>query len=271
MLNRRWRLHADRAPGRDRDHRGLDRPVAARRPGRARGGPPRPVHQQPEAARPGRSTTTSRPHTMLPLGRVWAPLPGIPFPSFFMGGPEHDLVHADASPVRAAGAVQRLQLLDRHRGTAPVPTACRSDHDQFDGLRDEARLPSSARATMTAHSTLSLADQWVRHRRHTRKLRRELGQHAVAPTKLRRRDRHAQSARDLYPIGIRSLLGQAGRDHRRDQLDGLHGRDAAGPTERRPGCRLDPGGGLREPIYSQQLPGFLRRRGPRDRRRRPAR
>jgi prepilin-type N-terminal cleavage/methylation domain-containing protein/prepilin-type processing-associated H-X9-DG protein len=24
-------------------------------------------------------------HTMLPLGRVWAPLPGIPFPSFFMG------------------------------------------------------------------------------------------------------------------------------------------------------------------------------------------
>ncbi len=24
-------------------------------------------------------------HSMLPLGRVWAPLPGIPFPSFFMG------------------------------------------------------------------------------------------------------------------------------------------------------------------------------------------
>ena len=24
-------------------------------------------------------------HTMLPLGRVWTPLPGIPFPSFFEG------------------------------------------------------------------------------------------------------------------------------------------------------------------------------------------
>ena len=46
------RFHADRAAGRDRDHRGPDRPAAARRAGGPRGGPARPVRQQPEAARP---------------------------------------------------------------------------------------------------------------------------------------------------------------------------------------------------------------------------
>ena len=77
-------------------------------------------------------------HSMLPLGRVWTPLPGIPFPSFFMGCSEHDLVHADAAAVRAAGTVQRLQLRDRPRGS------CRRDGHavgiphQLDGLRDEA-------------------------------------------------------------------------------------------------------------------------------------
>ena len=47
------RLHADRIAGGDRDHRGPDRPAAARRPGGPRGGPAGPVHQQPQAARPG--------------------------------------------------------------------------------------------------------------------------------------------------------------------------------------------------------------------------
>ena len=46
-------LHADRAAGRDRDHRGPDRPAAAGRPGGPRGRPPRPVRQQPQADRPG--------------------------------------------------------------------------------------------------------------------------------------------------------------------------------------------------------------------------
>ena len=51
----RWQpgFHADRAARRHRDHRGVDRPAAAGRAGGARGGPPRPVHQQPEAVRPG--------------------------------------------------------------------------------------------------------------------------------------------------------------------------------------------------------------------------
>ncbi len=48
------RLHPDRIARRHRDHRRPDRPVAARRAGRPRSRPPRPVHQQPQAARPGR-------------------------------------------------------------------------------------------------------------------------------------------------------------------------------------------------------------------------
>ena len=47
----RW-VHADRAAGGDRDHRGPDRPAPARRPGGPRGGPAGPVRQQPEADRP---------------------------------------------------------------------------------------------------------------------------------------------------------------------------------------------------------------------------
>ena len=46
-------LHADRAPGGDRDHRRAHRPAAAGRAVGPRGGPPRPVHEQPEADRPG--------------------------------------------------------------------------------------------------------------------------------------------------------------------------------------------------------------------------
>ena len=44
-------FHADRASGRHRDHRRLDRPAVAGGAGRARGGPARPVREQPDAAR----------------------------------------------------------------------------------------------------------------------------------------------------------------------------------------------------------------------------
>ena len=46
-------LHPDRAAGRDRDHRGPDRAVAARGAVGPRGRPPRPVRQQPQADGPG--------------------------------------------------------------------------------------------------------------------------------------------------------------------------------------------------------------------------
>ena len=47
------RLHPDRAAGGDRDHRRADRPAPARGPGGARGRAACPVHEQPQAARPG--------------------------------------------------------------------------------------------------------------------------------------------------------------------------------------------------------------------------
>ena len=47
------RLHADRTAGRDRDHRGPDRPALAGGPGGPRGGQADAVRQQPQADRPG--------------------------------------------------------------------------------------------------------------------------------------------------------------------------------------------------------------------------
>ena len=48
------RFHPHRTLGRHRDHRGLDFAAAARRAVGSRGGPPGPVHQQPQADRTGR-------------------------------------------------------------------------------------------------------------------------------------------------------------------------------------------------------------------------
>ena len=87
------RLHADRAAGRDRDHRGPDRPAAAGGAVGPRGGPAHPVHQQPQADRPGDAqlrivhTATSRrplrPHADLrrpafPAGQPAGPGPALP-------------------------------------------------------------------------------------------------------------------------------------------------------------------------------------------------
>ncbi len=47
------RVHPDRAARRHRHHRRVDRPAAPRRASGARGRPASPVHQQPQAARPG--------------------------------------------------------------------------------------------------------------------------------------------------------------------------------------------------------------------------
>ena len=44
-----------------------------------------------------------------------------------------------------------------------------------------------------------------------------------------------------------------------------------GPGQRRPGCGLDPGRHVHEPVHPEQLEGFLRRGRPAGRRRRPAR
>ena len=129
-------LHPDRAAGGDRDHRRADRPAAARRPGRPRGGPADPVHEQPEADR-------HRP-AQLPLGRQLrsrsgsssraAPnpsgtqRPGHPRPALAVVGPgaavalhgadgrlqRHELQLADRPGAGRVGPVRRL-----HRRTSP--------------------------------------------------------------------------------------------------------------------------------------------------------
>ena len=66
-------FHADRAAGGDRDHRRPDRAAPARRPGGPRGGPADPVHQQPQAARPGAAELPLRITNCFPPGRLARP------------------------------------------------------------------------------------------------------------------------------------------------------------------------------------------------------
>ena len=108
--------------------------------------------------------------------------------------------------------------------------------------------------------------------RYPRELRGQLGQHAVGPAKLGRRYGHARTCRSsICASAFGHSADPARPDHRRHQHDGLHGRDAPGPDQRRPRGRLDPGGGVHEPVHAQRLAGLLRRRRPADRRGRPAR
>ena len=62
------RVHADRAAGRHRDHRGPDRPAPARGAGGPRGRPPRPVRQQPQADRAGDAQLPRRQRPSCPPG-----------------------------------------------------------------------------------------------------------------------------------------------------------------------------------------------------------
>ena len=66
------RFHADRAAGGDRHHRRPDRPALAGRAVGPRGGPPRPVHQQPQADRPGPAQLPHG-HRHVPDGRLEEP------------------------------------------------------------------------------------------------------------------------------------------------------------------------------------------------------
>ena len=91
-------------------------------------------------------------HSMLPLGRVWAPLPGIPFPSFFMGAQNTTWFTQMLPAVRAAGALQRLQLRDRHRGAARRRRHADRRSRSIRRSTGRSSTPSSARATTIAIS-----------------------------------------------------------------------------------------------------------------------
>ena len=64
------RIHTDRAPGGDRDHRGVDCTLAAGRAGRARGGASHAMHQQHEADWPGAAPVSLDLRRLPPAGSV---------------------------------------------------------------------------------------------------------------------------------------------------------------------------------------------------------
>ena len=120
-------IHPDRAPGRHRDHRRADRPAAARGAGRARGGPADPVHQQPEADRPGAA--------QLPPDATTASRRG-PWPYFLNGNVNSTTFYNNHGPsaharmlpyLEQAVALQRPELLDVSIFNDPV-----GDRDELD-------------------------------------------------------------------------------------------------------------------------------------------
>ena len=141
------RIHADRAAGGDRHHRGSDRSAAACGPGGPRGRPPLAVHQQPEAARVGGAQLHPDEQRAAASNVV-----------SLQRGPELGMeLRLAPLPVAVPGAgdaVQRLQLLDRHvrqRGggylpagkhNGPVRTVKRAD---LPLRRDQSPAPESQR------------------------------------------------------------------------------------------------------------------------------
>ena len=109
-------FHPDRAAGRHRHHRGPDRAAAAGRAVGARGRPPRPVHQQPQAARPGRRTTTSAANNVFPQGIQFQANPDGPCNCYTSGS--FLVAHARSTSSRAS--VQRDEL--QHRTCTPPRT-----------------------------------------------------------------------------------------------------------------------------------------------------
>ena len=114
------RLHPDRAPGGDRDHRRPDRPAAAGGAGGARGGAADAVRQQPEAARPGAAQLPRR-RGDIPDGLRRAEQ--VPAPVSRWGdrhGERMGLGGDDPAPARAGGPLQRGQFRSRGRGPARI-------------------------------------------------------------------------------------------------------------------------------------------------------
>ena len=152
------RLYPDRAPGGDRDHRRLDRAALAGGAGRPRGREARPMHQQPQADRPGDAQL--REHLREPPARRLAaprarqeprrpgraagqcrvvPLPDPPFHGagerLQPGEHQHVDVQHGELPARGGRVGRRpfgaeLGLLDGDQ-RVPLPVVARSGDDQL--------------------------------------------------------------------------------------------------------------------------------------------
>ncbi len=210
-------------------------------------------------------------HTMLPLGRVWAPLPGIPFPSFFVG--DRTRRGSPRCSPSSSSRPSTTPTTSRSASTArSAATACRSASRSI--RRSTGRSSAAFQCPSDNDRTFNII--WPTNgyviAGHAGQLRGELGQHPVGPAELRRRHGDAQPAGGLPAVGVRAQPDPAGLDHRRDQQYGLHGRDAPGPGQRRPRVRSGPWAPMFMSRFTpEQLEGLLRRRGPAGRRRRPAR
>ena len=156
------RIHADRAPGGDRDHRGPDCALASRRAGRTRGGEAVAVRQQPEAIRPGDSELRHR--EGVASARRQHPLPG-PAMSIHAG----ELRHEDAAPPlpRADHTVQ-LDQLELHRrdghgserypgddSDQQLPLPVRRQRSRSGPIPSRTASPGRTRSDMAAMPTTS--------------------------------------------------------------------------------------------------------------------
>ncbi len=265
------RLHADRAPGGDRDHRGPDRPAAARGPGRPRGGAAGPVRQQREAARPG--------DPQLRVGPLDAP--------------------ARAGSGRRCRA-SRSPRSSRVRRTRPGSRRCSPQFEQqalsnafnfsigIEGPPGADGMPIGFAINSTVYGTKLAAFQcpsdndrdlnliWpsngYRDPGDARELRRELGQHPVGPAELRRRHGDAR----ISPSSIGSRPSATPPIRLAAIIDGTSStvftaETLQGQDQRRPRRGLDPRCSLHEPVHPERHEGLLRRRRPAGRRRRPPR
>ena len=196
------RLHPDRAARRHRDHRRPDRALASRRAVGPRGGPPCPVHQQPQAARPGPGQLREL-QRLVPDGVLLAVVRRLGIAG--LRRQHRQRLRPDGRPaalLRAGPAVQRLQ----HLGARPSATQnatvdgtgvgtlwCPSD-GSIQGYRATSTRPARSTTTVPASDVLhqlprqlGLLDGQSR-RRDNRRCRRHAAPPRGAPA-VQRRDR----------------------------------------------------------------------------------
>ena len=196
---------------------------------------------------------------MLPLGRVWAPLPAIPFPSFFMGA-QNTTWFTQMLPVFEQQALYNAYNFST--GT--------------EGLLGADGMPVGVPINSTVYGTKLYAFQcpsdnerdfstiWPTNGYLIRGTR---GNYVVSwgNTQWGQQDTAGGTPTLNMPVTYRrSAFGHKPtrlvERHGRHEQHGLHGGDASGPDQRRPRRDLDAGGRVHEPVHPERDARLLRRR-----------